>query len=337
MKITQFLIEDRYRKPGHIPIVSVDDFIYQKGSLISAEAIISNTNISLYCLDDKHQQAIFVVLLPEISLSQAPFYYQTQFDHAQSLIALPYADLHQLAANMQVTEDAPILLYSTGRSGSTLLNHIFNESGKVVSFSEPDMFTQLIYLQEASGLRDREIVSLIQDCTRLIFKPISAQPIRRHAIKLRNQCVALMRLFHQALPKAKNLFLYRNAVDYVASEYRLLIRHQSPELVSVDEALAWLERYHGTVELEKLGIHLNVKVLSWFECYALNWLIIMDRVLTYVDQDIPLLPVRYEDLNSNRLKTVTQLFEYCNLPSTQVKQALKAFERDAQQGTTLAR
>ena len=338
MKATQFFIEDRlYQKPSHIPVASIDDFSYQEGAVINAEVITDDPNISLYCLDDEHRQAIFVVLPSDISLSKAPFYYQAQFDNAQSLIALPYQELYELAAKVKLTLAEPILIYSTGRCGSTLLHHIFNESGEVVSFSEPDVFTQMIHLQARNSLQDLEIISLIQDCTRLIFKPISGLRAYHHAIKFRNQCIALMELFHQAFPKAKNLFLYRNALDYVASEYRLLNRHRISNLVPVNDALAWLERYHGTIALGKLGICLKTDTLSWFECFALNWLIIMDRALAYSAQNIPMLPVRYEDLNSNRLKTVTQLFEYCNLPCTRVMEGLKAFERDSQQGTVLAR
>jgi hypothetical protein len=86
-----------------------------------------------------------------------------------------------------------------------------------------------------------------------------------------------------------------------------------------------------------LGIHLTVDALSWVECFALNWLIIMDRALGYCEQNIPILPLRYEDLNSNRLATVSRLFEYCDVPTSSVMQALKAFERDSQEGTVLAR
>ena len=116
-----------------------------------------------------------------------------------------------------------------------------------------------------------------------------------------------------------------------------MIRYRSPELVSLDRALAWLEGYHGTIALEKLGIRLKGDVLSWVECFALNWLIIMDRALNFLEQNIPILPVRYEDLNSNRFGIVAQLFEYCDLPNTSVTPALKAFERDSQAGTTIAR
>ncbi|MEM1170601.1 MAG: sulfotransferase domain-containing protein [Cyanobacteria bacterium P01_H01_bin.35] len=278
-------------------------------------------------------------LSSDIKLSRVPFYYQAQFDKAQSLIALTYECLHDLAERVKTKLEKLILVYSTGRSGSTLLSHILNESGNVVSFSEPDMLTQLVHLREqkVGAKGDQEITSLIRDCVRLIFKPIQTGEVSHQAIKFRNQCVALIGLFHQVFPNAKNLFLYRNAIDYVASEYRLMIRYRSPELVSVDRALAWLEGYHGTIALEKLGICLKKDVLSWVECFALNWVIIMDRALNFLEQNISMLPVRYEDLNSNRFRIITQLFEYCDLPNTSVMQALTAFERDSQAGTTLAR
>lgn len=58
----------------------------------------------------------------------------------------------------------------TGRCGSTLLSHVFNELGDVQSLSEPDVATQLCTARRADGSRDAELRALL-DATVLLFKP----------------------------------------------------------------------------------------------------------------------------------------------------------------------
>lgn len=65
---------------------SLRDFTWEEGETIDAQQIVHNPNISLYCLDDARQEAIFVVFSEEIDLSQVPFVYQAQFDHADHLL-----------------------------------------------------------------------------------------------------------------------------------------------------------------------------------------------------------------------------------------------------------
>jgi hypothetical protein len=70
---------------------------------------------------------------------------------------------------------------------------------------------------------------------------------------------------------------------------------------------------------------------------ATSWLVMMDRYLELFAEKIMPLAVRYEDLNIHREAVLTAIFDYCGLPITMVERALKAFERDSQQGTVLAR
>ena len=65
----------------------------------------------------------------------APFYFVTQYETAQRLIAVPYDTLHQLAAECQIDPSKIILVYSTGRCGSTLISRVFDQVPEVASFS----------------------------------------------------------------------------------------------------------------------------------------------------------------------------------------------------------
>ena len=94
---------------------------------------------------------------------QAPFYFIAQYEAAQRLIAVPYATLHALAGEVELDPQHIILFYSTGRCGSTLVSHVLNQTPTVVSFSEPDVFTQLVKLRTAGQSNDAEVTALLYD------------------------------------------------------------------------------------------------------------------------------------------------------------------------------
>jgi hypothetical protein len=54
-------------------------------------------------------------------------------------------------------------------------------------------------------------------------------------------------------------------------------------------------------------------------------------------QGIPFQAVLYEDLIKHPQETIYQLFDYCGIPAASIDTALKALDRDSQEGTRLAR
>src|SRR6201986_4162310 len=99
MQARSLKIEERQRPmPGFQS--SLSDFTVSAGESVDEEIVLQNPSISLYCLDDASQQAIFVELPPDVDLSLAPFVYQTQHEQAQRLITVPYGDFHALAQTL---------------------------------------------------------------------------------------------------------------------------------------------------------------------------------------------------------------------------------------------
>jgi hypothetical protein len=89
--------------------------------------------------------------LPDgIDLTKAACVFRTQHEHAQRLIAAPYEIFNQLASTLPEVH-RPIFIYMSGRSGSTLLSHVFNDSNVVVSLAEPDVVTQFSHLRKGTG------------------------------------------------------------------------------------------------------------------------------------------------------------------------------------------
>jgi sulfotransferase family protein len=333
----QYLTIDAKHRPEINYLTSLADFSVTPGEAVNADIVRDSPNISLYCLDDADKRAIFVELPPSVDLAAAPFVYQTQAEQAQRLIALPYETFRQVAATLPAVGHF-IMIYMTGRSGSTLLSHLFNELDNVLSLSEPDVGTQFVHLRSTDGSRDTELRELL-DCTvRFLFKPTATKTPSIYALKLRNEALQVMDLFQATFPQAKNLFLYRDALGWVTSFYRIFKRFQAPESMPFDECVAFLSRYFK-YDFTHLAAYLDTDTteISLPQELTLWWLAVMEWYLAQYARGIPILAVRYADLNAHREQVVTEIFRYCGLPPAKVRSTLEVFTRDSQAGTGLAR
>ncbi len=316
---------------------SLADFSVVPGEVVNADIVRTNPNISLYCLDDDAKQAIFVELPPDVDLAAAPFVYLTQYEEAQRLIAVPYYTFLQVARQLPPVQHL-IMIYMTGRCGSTLLSHLFNEVDNVLSLAEPDVATHFVHLRHPDGSRDAELRELL-DCTvRVLFRPTAFKTPSSYVLKLRNEGTQLMDLYQVTFPQVRNLFLYRDAIGYVQSFYRIFKRAGFPESTPVSEYTRWFRWFHNA-DLTPLTAYLDqgTTELSTPQYLTLWWLAIMEWYLAQNARGIPASAVRYDDLNTHREQVVTEVFRYCSLPTEAVQETLSVFARDAQAGTQAAR
>lgn len=326
---------DRRERRSVSQIAALTDFTTTADAQIDAQQIIDNPDISLYCLDDTQQRAIFAELSPKVDLASAPFCYQAQFDNARRLIAVPYEAFHELAAGINIDDSKLILIHNIGRCGSTLVKDVFNQLDDVVCLSEPDVFSNFAALRHQSR---PTLNRLLQSSLRLMFRPAVAGQAATYGLKFRNQCVEIMDLYAAAFPRARHLFLYRGVLGWTASLERLMSRHGArPPLARMD-ALARCAAYNNrTLEQVERFFDPAVADYSTATFLATSWLLMMDRCLELSAQGFSPLAVRYEDLNTRREAVIAAIFEYCGLPLAAVQVALQAFSRDSQQGTRLAR
>ena len=336
---SQYLnIEEKHR-PTVIPaLASLTDFTISEGEAVDAETVVRSPNVSLYCLDDATQRAIFVELPPDVDLALAPFVYVAQYEQALRLIAMPYDTFREVAHSLPEVQNL-ILIFSCGRSGSTLLSHVLNSRENVLSLSEPDVASQYLHLRRADGSRDVELSELL-DCTvRMLFKPSAFKTPTIYALKFRSEVTQTMDLFHTTFPQAKNLYLYRDAVGFIASFYRLFKSMELPEISPLNETIAMFSQManydYGSIVSKYLGA--EATQISMMEQFTLYWIAQMEWYLAQVARGIPVLAVRYADLNAQREQVLAAIFDYCGLPTEQVARTLSVFDRDSQAGTALAR
>jgi hypothetical protein len=336
MDAQSFTIDAKHRQiPAYLS--SLADFSVTPGDLISPDVVRTNPDVSLYCLDDVGKQAIFVELPSGVNLAAVPFVYQTLYEQAQRLISVPYPTFRQLAYDLPDVEHL-IMIYMTGRSGSTLLSHIFNELDDVLSLSEADVATQFAHLRSADGSRDAELCELLECTVRFLAKPTVTKTPSAFVLKVRSEGTQAMDLYQTAFPHAKNLFLYRDAIGWVASFSRIFQLAGMPASMPLDAFVAlWGQLNHYDFAELAACLGEGVMEISSVQQLTLWWLATMEWYLTKYEQGLPILAVGYDTLNSDREQTLTGIFNYCGLPTTQVKRALSVFDKDAQAGTFLAR
>lgn len=335
MSAQYLTIEARHRQDIGL-LASLADFTLADGEMAGAE-LVRQPHVSLYCLDDAGRRAIFVELPPAFDLARAPFVYQAQYEQAQRLIGLPYAEFMQQAQALPAI-DHLIMVYMTGRCGSTLLSHVFNALGDVISLAEPDVATQFVHVRHTGSLPDAELRGLLDSTVRFLAKPTAAKAPTTAALKLRNEGTRLIDLYQATFPGVKNLYLYRDAVGWVASFYRIFRLAGMPVSIPLDEYLGVFSQM-ARYDFGQLVRYLDpgTREVSLVEQLTLWWLANIEWYLEKYDQGFPILAVRYDDLNQRREQALAAIFAHCGLPAERIADTLAVFDRDAQAGTLLAR
>jgi hypothetical protein len=355
-------------RPSPIGLVEPGDFHVSPAGEADPSVVL-RPEVTLYCLDDARRRAMFVECEPGVDLAAAPFYYQAQFEHARRLVALPYDALHRVATNLEDPGDRLVLLYSTGRCGSTLLSRALGQVPGVASLSEPDVPTQLVGLRPTDGSRDGEIQSLAADCVKLLCKPAAAGGAagQRWAIKPRSMGIELADLLHRAFPRARALFLYRGAEAVVASSLRAFTDAPAAPDAKTPEGQELISRYlswvrggpvHVLARAAAGGVHAAVtrgdfRVLGRLaraavrlgreeptkeEMFAVLWVSVVARYVELHRRGVIPVAFRYETLLERPREMMRAVFAHACLPPEAAAVACEAvMGRDAQEGSPLAR
>jgi hypothetical protein len=303
------------------------NFLLREGETVSPEVVLGNPDISLYCLDDENRQALFVQTPPGVDLLQSPFYYLAQYQHAERVIAVPYDSLHRLADALPEGAGNLVLIYSVGRCGSTLISRAFNAVDGVLSYSEPDVFTQIAMLRHRDRSRDEEYLRLISTCTRILRRDASTV-----ALKFRASGIHLGDLFHQLYPEAHNIFLHRHAERWLES----MNAGFTPNLPGPAAEPTFSRFVQAQAPLLKPFLRRHRRSPTLIEAYTLNWLSVVDKYLMLRRDGVPFLTVRYEDIKAQPKTTLLELLAYCGLQIEDFDRAYDTFSADSQEGTVLS-
>ena len=314
-------------------VASVDDFTVGSSQEVRPDIVLSSKAWSLYSIDFARDRAVFVELPTETDLGSVPFAYMAQFEQARRVVSLPIDQLVALSAQVTLPPHFGIL-FSTGRCGSTLASHILAKVPGVWSLSEPDVLTSLAFAR--FDVPQERMVPLIAATTRLLFAPPSGRTVETFVIKPRSEAMLQAPVYALALPEARNVFMYRDAIGYVNSLYQFVQKLLGPEtffqkeawkigwqLASVNSPYALLDRYFPN-GWEDIGFP---------EQMLISWLLRIDAYMAALQNGTRMQPLHYKDLNTSREQETAHLLAAFGISTEHVRKALSAFDRDSQEGT----
>ncbi len=184
------------RTPDVLRISGPGDFSLAPWRMVESTRIF-DADVSPYCFDLENR-TLLCVSTPDIS--KAVFFYQAQRRQARSVIAVPFESLPQSPAS-------PVLIFSIGRCGSTLLAKALESAG-VRTVSEPDFYRQAA----CSRPLDASLQVAINGATGLLPYPV---------IKLHLECNYGPLLIAGAFTAPRIMFILRDPVDWAASLRRV--------------------------------------------------------------------------------------------------------------------
>jgi len=321
---------------------NLDDFILGPAQPIAADQVVAEQTWSLYGLDKGRDLAIFVDLPAGTDLATSPFAYATQHRLAQRVLTMRLADL-EAVADLLPLPGKVVFLFSIGRCGSTLLSHALNTVPGVWCLSEPDAFSTLIMQHYHSttrlGFDPDRVVRLIRACTRLQFRPPPNRAASVFAIKFRSHALFQADLYHQALPEAACVFLYRDALGWANSIYGMMRQYNFADtLTGPDRILPW-SIFTAAADRTLLDpmVDLDAPQVPMELALAPAWALNMAEYTRHLRGGVPFLALRYNDVNLDRQASAARMLQHCGLPVEAAANTLAVFEADSQAGTKLAR
>jgi hypothetical protein len=331
MNAATFEIIDR-KRTDPVGFTTIKEFELRESAQIEAEEILANDNITLYALDFEKGQAVFVETASPAELSQAPFYYQAQYENTVRVITMPFETMIQLAQSLKIDDVKLIMIHSVGRSGSTLASQIFAQVSGVINMSEPDALTQLVIARLAQPDRQADIKALLDASMRLLCKT-PAQTA--WVIKGRSWVIELGDWLQELYPQTKNLYLYRDAETWLKSMFDAFADEveRTPEQQRdlENELRGWMKLLTPAIARYDPDQHLPVAGLV-----TLMWLSNMEKYTELHQAGIGMLAIPYSSWRLDPRRTVLAMLDYCHCRPTDLTAIEDTLTKDSQAGTALS-
>jgi hypothetical protein len=308
-------------KHNLLAVACESDFCLGPGvGSINLNELVSRSSVSLYCIDPISGNVLLTETPEALDIADSTFVYEAQYRCALRVHSAPLNDL--LAAAQELSLPANTLfLHSTGRCGSTLLAKALAGSG-VVTFSEPDIFTQLALLGRPSQQKDIAAIQVLYECFVRFFARGRNGPL---AFKLRSTSCEHADYIAAALPSAKSLFLYRDAVSVARSYARVTGRKLESWHLSSEERQAW------SVLVSILRERSNP--VSGYDLMAALWAGPVVRYLESYDSGIWLGAINFTDLLTDPTRLLAWLLGALGLERE--IEVPTTFEAHSQEGSHL--
>ncbi len=307
---------------------------------ITAETLLDDPAAMLAAVELGEDRAAFVLVdAPEQVLAH-PFLYEAQRARAHAVVEVPLARLLEWAERLGAVR-SPILLYSTARSGSTLLVRALDRITGLRGVSEPDAFTQLA--EHPGFVRDPRAAALLRACTTMLFG--AGRRDARLALKFRTQVLAIAAQLQAAWPSAPAVFLRRPLVASVESYAHAFVGARRWRLEATPLFRAWLrfriarDGYGIAPQLWPAGRPDAAALAALGPAYhaVAYWLSACGWVTRLRTRGAELLELDYDALVAAPHATVARLLADCGEDPRRAVESLPAFAEPSQRGAQTVR
>lgn len=324
MKATAYRIEAR-RRTDPLATASIGDFqLACAPPARDVDALLADSQVTPYCIDLFGKGMVLVEVPREVDLSAHPFIYDAQYRFASRVYTIGLDDFNAASEDMPAPARL-LLLHSTGRCGSTLLTRALNAASGVVALSEPDVFTQLSTSGRLGDDATRDaFVRLYRNCLKMFCRGDADLFV----LKFRSVVCEHADYLASALPAARALFLYRDAVDVAVSTARIMERPLSGWTLNSRERRAWSL-------LAPLLATLPSPVDAG-DLLASLWAGPVLRYLHLHETGHWLGALRYEELVADGLGAVRAVLAGCGIPARDMSVLGRVFDSDSQAGSHLS-
>jgi hypothetical protein len=169
-----------------------------------------------YCLDVWGRRSLIVEDVDTAALEAAPFAYLYLRRTARCVLSVPWEI--EITGNDARLAD-PILVFSPGRVGSTLLSNVLSEAG-ISNISEPDFYTQATYVSLTSSFNPLRgaVQRATRDLSRTLVKALA--PTGPLVVKLRSDCNRAPWALVPKDRRTRTLYMSRGFEAWAASTVR---------------------------------------------------------------------------------------------------------------------
>jgi hypothetical protein len=307
------------------------DFALEAGTTASSRTVLETPGWSLYCLDQATQHAVFVQTPADCDLSEKPFMRMAQFEHANHVLLVPWDQLGTLAQSVHLPQNM-IFVFNIGRSGTTLVSRMLGYVDGVVSLSEPNAHLDATTNRNTNGPAITR--SLIASCTRLLCRQPDGTVPETVAFKLYSQSLFNCADFYAEFPQAKYVFLYRDAVSWAGSTFKMAKGFGMPDTLDrTTRDFIW-GIASGNNDISSLEASLpSDGACAHEDISAACWSLHMASYMQNLAAGVPFLALRYNEMNAEREATTRSLLTHCGLPADRVEKAMQGFAQDSQHGS----
>ena len=332
MIATAFEVIER-RERAHVRRAGLSDFHLREQGQFPTNAILENRHMTLYSLDFEHKEAMFVETPADVDLSQAPFFFRTQYEQAERVWTISFETMAQLAKLVDLDGRRLVSIYSVGRCGSTLASQLFAQVPGVINISEPTVLSQLVVARNMQLAPDADLIALLEASICLLCKTPAETA---WVIKGQSFVIELGDWMHQLFPQTRNLFLYRHGESWLRSGLRAFGRRPA----SSEEEEWQMDRQRRDIlgPLVPLIAQYDLnRPLPHAGALSLMWLRVMERYMAYCQIGIEMLAIRYERWRSAPHQTAEAMLDYCQCRPADMTAVYTALNRDSQADSYLSR